>query len=252
MVRTYDTFGVPYAESRERFVETLDIIRKAWTEPSFAYRGKYFRFETVSVVPRPYQQPHPPIRIAANTADTFPMIGALGFPMFVSARHVSWDELAPMIRAYREAYAAAGHPGRGAVYVSAPTYLAATDARAAAEAEPSIMAFYRYQARLQADSAARSGAVAAARAGRAERLRNMTFAEARANHALVGTPEGVAARLTALERTLGLDGILTELNCGGLIPHTQVLGALRLLCQEVMPRFARVSGGAIPDPGAGR
>ena len=36
---------------------------------------------------------------------------------------------------------------------------------------------------------------------------------------------------------LGIDGILAELNCGGLVPHQQVMTALQLLCQEVKPRF---------------
>jgi hypothetical protein len=40
-----------------------------------------------------------------------------------------------------------------------------------------------------------------------------------------------------VEEELGLDGILAELNCGGQIPHDSVLRALRLLCQEVKPRF---------------
>ena len=237
VVRSYEAFGVPYAESRDRFTETLDIIRQAWTQPTVSYRGKYYSFADVALVPRPYQQPHPPIRMAANTPDTFPLIGRLGLPLLASARHVTWAEMGPMIRAYREAYTAAGHPGKGAAYVSAPTFLAETDALACAEAEPSIMAFYRYQAKLLADSAARSDAVGAARAGRAERLRTMTFEQARVRHALVGTPDTVSSQLRALEDELGLDGIIAELNCGGLIPHAKVLNALRLLCGEVMPRF---------------
>ena len=44
-------------------------------------------------------------------------------------------------------------------------------------------------------------------------------------------------RLKQLEEELGLDGILAELNPGSLIPHAQVMTALRLLCEEVMPRF---------------
>jgi len=47
----------------------------------------------------------------------------------------------------------------------------------------------------------------------------------------------VAAKLHAVEAELGLDGILAELNTGGLIPHRQVMTALRLLCEEVKPRF---------------
>jgi len=54
---------------------------------------------------------------------------------------------------------------------------------------------------------------------------------------IVGTPDSVAARLRQLQDEIGFDGILAELNCGGLIPHDRVMNAIRLLCQEVMPRF---------------
>ena len=54
---------------------------------------------------------------------------------------------------------------------------------------------------------------------------------------LVGTPKSVGERLRALQQELGIDGILAELNCGGLIPHRQVMTALRLLCEEVMPQL---------------
>ncbi|MGH7088318.1 MAG: LLM class flavin-dependent oxidoreductase, partial [Stellaceae bacterium] len=183
------------------------------------------------------QQPHPPIRMAASTSETYAMIGTLGLPIFVSARTVPWTEFGPGIQRYREAFAAAGHEGEGEVYVSVPVYLSDSDARAQAELEASIMSFYRYQANLQADSAARSGAGGAARASRADRLRNLTYAQALERYLLVGTPETVAAALRAREAELGISGILAELNCGGLVPQAQVMNALQLLCREVMPRF---------------
>ena len=43
--------------------------------------------------------------------------------------------------------------------------------------------------------------------------------------------------LREAEEEIGLDGILAELNCGGKIPRDRVLNALRLLCEEVKPRF---------------
>jgi len=54
---------------------------------------------------------------------------------------------------------------------------------------------------------------------------------------LVGTPDELTERLRSLQAELGIDGILAELNCGGLVPHQQVMTALQLLCQEVKPRF---------------
>ena len=68
-------------------------------------------------MPKPYQKPLPEIRIAASTPDTFPAIGALGYPVFASTAAPDLADLAPHIKAYRDAYKAAGHPGKGQVFV---------------------------------------------------------------------------------------------------------------------------------------
>src|SRR5438093_4294038 len=63
--RGYDALGVPYEESQERFFEALDIIVKAWKGEPFSYEGKFYRFENVTVAPRPYRSSPPPLRMAA-------------------------------------------------------------------------------------------------------------------------------------------------------------------------------------------
>ena len=75
------------------------------------------------------------------------------------------------------------------------------------------------------------------RAERAQRLQTVSYDEALRDKMIVGTPASVTERLMGLRAELGLDGILAELNPGSQIPHAQVMNALRLLCQEVMPRF---------------
>src|SRR5260370_278339 len=105
---------------------------------------------------RTYRNKAPPIRVAASTPDTFPAIGGQGYPVFASVRHVAWPDLAPQIRSYYDAYKAAGHPGKGQVFVSAPIYIAETEERARAEAEESLTHFYRLQYELIAYSARRS------------------------------------------------------------------------------------------------
>jgi len=237
VARTYEAYGVPYGESRERFAEILDIVRHAWTQERVSYQGKYYRFEDVAMVPRPYQQPTPPIRVAATSPDTFVSIGKQGLPIFVAVRYETAPEIAPHIRAYREALAASGHEG-GGVFLRVPAYIADSDERARSEMEPSLIHFYRQQAALLADSAKRAGVDGAdRRAQTARRLETMTYEEALRGTVLIGAPAWVAERLQALKQELGLDGVLMELNCGGRIPHDNVMTALRLLCQEVMPRF---------------
>ena len=70
-----------------------------------------------------------------------------------------------------------------------------------------------------------------------EWLEALTHDEALATQVLIDEPNGFTARLREVEEEIGLDGILAELNCGGQIPQDRVLNALRLLCEEVKPRF---------------
>src|SRR5438552_16752207 len=63
VARSYDIYGIPYGESQARFREALEIIREAWKGEPFSYTGEYYRFQGATVAPRPYQVPHPPIRM---------------------------------------------------------------------------------------------------------------------------------------------------------------------------------------------
>lgn len=236
--RTYDAYGIPYAESRERFAEVLEVLRRAWGEGRFSFEGQFYKYNNVAMVPKPLSKPHPPLRIAATSPDTFPAIGAMGLPIFVAVRLGTLEQLGPDIKAYREAYRAAGHPGEGEVYLRVPIYVGETEATARAEPEQSIMQFYRALAVQVQDSATRPGARASER--RAERgaaLGAVSYEEALREKVIIGTPDSVAARLQELTHTIGLNGVLAELNCGGMLPDEKVMRSLRLMCEEVAPRF---------------
>jgi alkanesulfonate monooxygenase SsuD/methylene tetrahydromethanopterin reductase-like flavin-dependent oxidoreductase (luciferase family) len=165
------------------------------------------------------QQPHPEIRIAASQPDTYDAIGRLGYPLFSAVRATPLSELAGHTRAYREAWEAAGHPGRPRAYLQVPIYIAETEARALAEAEEGMMRFATYRADL---------------------LRGPpVYAEVRREKCIVGDPDSVAARLRELRDEARLDGVSAEINPGSMLSHEQVMASLRLFCREVMPRFKR-------------
>ena len=238
VARTYEAYNVPYGESRGRFAETLAILEKAWAQPVVSHHGEYFSFQDVHVTPRPFQPGGPPVYIAASSTDTYATIGRRGKPILMGVKHEDARELLPYIKAYREAWIEAGHPGEGHVTMRAPGYIAATEAAARAEAEASLIHYYRAQAALQLDSAGRAGVDGADRkVMAARRLNAITYEEALRGSVLIGTPNRVSDQLLALQRDVGLDGVMIEMNCGGLIPHDKEKEALRLLCQEVMPRF---------------
>jgi alkanesulfonate monooxygenase SsuD/methylene tetrahydromethanopterin reductase-like flavin-dependent oxidoreductase (luciferase family) len=236
--RTYQAYGVSYAESRERFAEVLEILKRAWTQETFSFQGQYYSFENINLVPKPYQSPYPELRIAVNSPDTFQQSGEAGMPIFVATRLGDLNELVPNLRVYREAWAAAGHPGQGRVYLRVPVYLAETEQRAREEPRESVMFFYRYLGQRIEASAVQEGARSLEmRAERGQRLQAIDYDEALRSKIIVGTPEMVADRLNELRQTLGLSGILAEMNCGMRIPHDQVTNSLRLMCEQVMPHF---------------
>jgi alkanesulfonate monooxygenase SsuD/methylene tetrahydromethanopterin reductase-like flavin-dependent oxidoreductase (luciferase family) len=235
---TYATYGVDYGESRERFAETLEIVKLAFKEERFSWKGKYFTFNNVRLAPKSLQKPWPEIRIAAASPDTFPAIGTQGHAIFVAARTGNLSELAPLVKSYRDAWKDAGHPGRGEVFLRVPVYVADTEEAAREEPRESIMHLLRYIGERLAASASASGAREIEnRAARGQKNLTIDYDEVLRERMIVGTPDRVVDRLKGLQEELGLDGILAELNPGSLIPHAQVMRALELLCKEVMPRF---------------
>ena len=235
--RTYDAYGIPYAESRERFAEVLAILRKAFTEERFSYDGQFHKFSDVHLVPKPLQKPHPEIRVAATSYDTYPVMGAAGHPILIAVRQGQFDELGPHIAAYRAAYASNGHPDRGRIYLRVPVYVGATSESARFEPEQSIMTFYRELGARISETATGPGVTASENRGaRGAALQTVTYEEALAQKVIVGSPDEVAARINELKQSLDLDGILAELNCGGLIAQDLVMASLRRLGEEVGPQ----------------
>jgi alkanesulfonate monooxygenase SsuD/methylene tetrahydromethanopterin reductase-like flavin-dependent oxidoreductase (luciferase family) len=235
---TYATYGVDYGESRERFAEVLEILKKAFTEERFSYKGRYYAYDDVRLSPRPLTRPWPEIRIAAASPDTYPAIGAMGHPIFVAARIGDLSELAPHIRSYRDAWRAAGHPGRGEVFLRVPVYVADSDERAREEPRESILhLLHTIGSRLEASATLSGAREIENRAARGAKMQSIAYEDVLKERMIVGTPGRVVDRLKQLEEELGLDGILAELNPGSLVPHAGVMEALRLLCEEVMPAF---------------
>jgi alkanesulfonate monooxygenase SsuD/methylene tetrahydromethanopterin reductase-like flavin-dependent oxidoreductase (luciferase family) len=58
-------------EAREMTQEGIDLILKCWTEPRpFSWHGQHFQFDTISVWPRPFSDPHPPLFGSGNSLES--------------------------------------------------------------------------------------------------------------------------------------------------------------------------------------
>ncbi len=236
VVRTYDVYGVPYGESQARFREALEIIRQGWKGEPFSYQGQFYRVDNATVVPRPYQVPHPPIRMATTSDETFPAAGRLGLPIFVGLRTTEISDLQAQLGPYRQAWRDAGHPGAPSVYLRIPVYASPTAEGAREEPRASMSAFFARQTDLARAAVGRAGAGPADRRRmQAERMASLTYEDVLARKVVFGAAEGVIDRLKHLREELGLDGIVAELNPGGLIPPELETRSLQILAREVVP-----------------
>jgi alkanesulfonate monooxygenase SsuD/methylene tetrahydromethanopterin reductase-like flavin-dependent oxidoreductase (luciferase family) len=234
--RSYDALGVPYEESQARFFEALEIILQAWKGEPFSYEGRFYRFTNVAVSPRPYQRPHPPVRMAATTPDTFPRVGQMGLPIFVGLRGMDIPELTACLEAYRRAWRAAGHPGNGDACLRIPIYAAPTEKAAHEEPRETITYYFQRQADLTLAPIGRAGTgPAERRQDQAGRLSTLSYEEILRKKVAFGTGPWLVDRLGELREQLGLTGIAAELNPGGLLPTAQEMRSLEVVTKHVMP-----------------
>lgn len=236
--RAYDALGVPYAESQDRFFEALEIILEAWKGKPFSYEGKFYRFTDVGVAPKPFRSPHPPLRMAATTPETFPRVAKMGLPIFVGLRGMSIPELQGHLKVYRAAWREAGHPGDGDARLRIPVYAAPTEQAAMKEPKETITYYFRRQADLTRAPIGRAGTgPAERRVAQAQRLSALTYDDILTTKVAFGTGAGLVDRLGRLKEELGVNGIAAELNPGGLLTPDQELRSLRILLNEVAPAF---------------
>ena len=67
----FEGFGVPRAQRLGRTLETIEILKQAWTGERFSFEGKYFQFRNVRVLPRPVSEPHPELLWGAGAAKQY-------------------------------------------------------------------------------------------------------------------------------------------------------------------------------------
>ena len=110
-------FGVRLDESRARFDEGMEQVRLLLEQESASHAGRFHSFENVTSLPRPTQRPRPPFYVAAlATRESFERAGAAGHG--IMAIPMAGGAMADLLGIYREAWAGAGHPGRGTVMLA--------------------------------------------------------------------------------------------------------------------------------------
>jgi alkanesulfonate monooxygenase SsuD/methylene tetrahydromethanopterin reductase-like flavin-dependent oxidoreductase (luciferase family) len=228
----YEGYAIPMEESRERFEEALDFIIGAWSSESFSFDGKYFRARQLSLTPRPVQAPYSPVRVAANSPDTFPFAARRGMPIFATPLINPPDKLKQGLAVYRKTL---GAGAKGDTALAFPVHVTTSRAQAREECEPGLLRFLREAAerlRPLGDHDIKSFEAFRQVLARIERV---TYADMDREMGVFGDPDYCVERVRSLQREYGMDEFICYFNQGGIMDHAMVRQSMTLFAKEVMP-----------------
>jgi len=226
-------YNVPMEESRERFEESLEVILRAWTSERLSYQGKYFRVQDLTLAPKPVQKPYPPVRIAANSPDTFAIAGQLGLPIFASPLINPPDKLREYLAVHRDTLKAGAKQD---IALAFPVHVAESRAQARRECEQSLMHFFSMAGELikpLADAPVKSYE---AYQELQERIKQVSYEGVDRNIGIFGDPDYCVERIQAFQQEFPMEEFIGYFNQGGLVDHATVRRSMELFAKEVIPR----------------
>jgi alkanesulfonate monooxygenase SsuD/methylene tetrahydromethanopterin reductase-like flavin-dependent oxidoreductase (luciferase family) len=240
-------WNLPFEERHEMSTEALEIIVKAWTQETLTYQGKYWQFDEALPNPKPYQEPHPPIWVAAHSAGSFEYAAKHNYHI---AQNIDVDSvIADKFAYYRRLWKQHQHSGPlPHAFLTRHVHVAETDAQARAQAEPNLLMGYIQGGELIAKTRIGFGPPDLESAERStperQELRRV-FQECSKSYdfwidnglALVGSPDTVIRQIEAQRQLTGYDIFCARHRIGHLAPELAET-SMRLFAKHVIPAFA--------------
>jgi alkanesulfonate monooxygenase SsuD/methylene tetrahydromethanopterin reductase-like flavin-dependent oxidoreductase (luciferase family) len=250
--REYVAYGVDLAESRARFEEAWEIIKRAWSEEVFSYQGKFWSYKDVAIWPRPVQQPHPPVWVPVTVSkETIEWAARENVPITPGA-NATLPARRDMVGYYAQCLATHGHtitPGH--IIMGASVYVADSRQQALKEAGPYTLYFLHtlfshgnisnverqtqagYRKTEDLDYIRPENREGFLRG--LQGFRHTTLADLERSERLAwGSPEQVRDSLVELADSLGAGTLMLNFNQGAM-PHDLFVQNLERFGKEVLP-----------------
>ena len=247
----YIWYGVKPEESRGRFEEAYDLIMTAWTESVWSYDGKFFQLKDCAIWPRPLQQPHPPIWIAARSAESIEWCVKRHLP---SAQvYQTTSQIEDTFNYYRKMARDDGWEATPDDFILCRhIYIDESDKKAQEVAEPAMRYFFTVfnrgfneainkgaadQRLVAALTTARSFSYF--REGNRERRDFSKFdwdGLIGTGYMIAGDPDTVARQILEQMKQIGANHFMGMFHIGNLA-HEKVVSSLDLFKKEIMPRL---------------
>jgi alkanesulfonate monooxygenase SsuD/methylene tetrahydromethanopterin reductase-like flavin-dependent oxidoreductase (luciferase family) len=189
------------------------------------------------VIPKPLQQPHPPIRLAANSADTFIFAGEQGYPIFAGGPVNPIPVLGERLEIYKRALDGASKKLPDDWLAAAlMVYVGRDRASVRAIIEPSLRNYFDAVSEIIEPESIAAGHQAEF-AKVQERLRSIQYETVDSMMGIFGDPQYCIDRIAELRERFNFSRLVCWFEVGGLSGHRNVLDSMRLFAEKVMPKF---------------
>jgi alkanesulfonate monooxygenase SsuD/methylene tetrahydromethanopterin reductase-like flavin-dependent oxidoreductase (luciferase family) len=237
----FTKLGLAFEDAPEMTEEAIEILLKLWREDSAGHDGRFWKFPELSLRPRPFQRPHPPLHMVASRPASAARVGARGWP--VAMHFTPTDVVARCVEEYRAAVAGRTDvvrdgPYRPRLLLCRETYVAETEAAARADGALALQGFW-YLSSLAAPPLPTEYSDARLKELTGRVWGGRTYDElAAVGGMLIGSPREIAEKVAELE-AIGVDTLLLVCSFGNL-SHAQVCRSLELFAEEaISPRSRR-------------
>ena len=227
-------FNVPISDRAGRFSEAIAVIQQAWSDGSVNFVGDHFSYRNVQVVPKPIQRPGPPLRMAANSDESFVRACDEQWRVFASPITAFDEDLDRRFTMYHDARPGSPPADAGLLL---PVHVHENSETAKAEAEASLMSYMKVVSDTGTRGWLRRGGSLDDLPPLLARNRNASYDETLELMCAIGNPDEVTAKLSALAERFGVGHFLTWCNAGGIIAHEQVTRSMSLFMQECAPNI---------------
>jgi len=231
-------------------LETLEIVKRAWTQPSFSYDGKYYSFNNAAAVPRPYQKPHPPIWIpGSGSSETMEWVAKQKYTYMVLPTLAPFELRRQAAEYFSECCAKSGYTVRhGQIGWGIGIYVSDTDEQARREYEPHYWYYARNLLKTTPQQAMPPGhtSIASTTGMMKRRLESRpsnlsTWKEVdEAGYVIVGSPETVRQRLENYAKRVGFGLLIANFSVGNA-PREYTEKSMRLFAEKVMPKLRPIN-----------
>ena len=105
-----DRLGSPIESSKEKFIESLAVLELLLSKENVSFKGKYYNFEPITIMPRPISDPVP-IMIAAMNLNSIRDAASKGYHVQSTVLSGTKKLLLERINAFKEGQHQAGEGG---------------------------------------------------------------------------------------------------------------------------------------------